>query len=184
MVRLRARVVRRGDALEALVWCSKDDQIHVAGGKPGVRRPPMATGTGKLKAAGGVSGKIKESINRAFGFLQTHKSELGLGGQFSAMDYHVEVIDLLNNHAEGDMGMGFLIALVSALRKSPVTAATLILGDVSIQGNVKPLTSLVEPLQIAKDNGARRALIPIGNKRHLDKSICPCVNTSFTWEFF
>ena len=42
--------VRRGDALEALVWCSKDDQIHVAGGKPGVRRPPMATGTGKLES--------------------------------------------------------------------------------------------------------------------------------------
>ncbi len=42
----------------------------------------------------------------------------------------------------------------------------MILGDMSIQGNIKPLRSLVEPLQVAKDNGARRALIPIENKRN------------------
>jgi sodium-dependent phosphate cotransporter len=30
----------------------------------------------------------------------------------------------------------------------------------SVQGNIKPLRSLTEPLQIAKDNGAKRALIP------------------------
>ncbi len=41
----------------------------------------------------------------------------------------------------------------------------LVLGDLSVQGNVKPLRSLTEPLQVAKDNGAKRALIPIENKR-------------------
>ncbi len=42
----------------------------------------------------------------------------------------------------------------------------LILGDMSVQGNIKPLRSLTEPLQVAKHNGARRALIPIENKRN------------------
>ena len=36
----------------------------------------------------------------------------------------------------------------------------------SIQGNIKPLRSLTEPLQVAMDNGARKALIPIENKRN------------------
>jgi ATP-dependent Lon protease len=35
----------------------------------------------------------------------------------------------------------------------------------SIQGNLKPLRSLVEPLRLVMDNGAKRALIPIENKR-------------------
>jgi ATP-dependent Lon protease len=35
----------------------------------------------------------------------------------------------------------------------------------SVQGNVKPIHSLVEPLQVAMDNGAKWALIPIENKR-------------------
>lgn len=33
------------------------------------------------------------------------------------------------------------------------------------QGNVKPIRSLVEPLQVAMDNGAKRAFISIENKR-------------------
>ena len=41
----------------------------------------------------------------------------------------------------------------------------LVLGDMSIQGNIKPVRSLTEPLQVAMDNGAKRALIPIENKR-------------------
>jgi ATP-dependent Lon protease len=42
----------------------------------------------------------------------------------------------------------------------------MVLGDMSVQGNIKPLRSLTEPLQVAKDNGAKRALIPIENKRN------------------
>lgn len=36
----------------------------------------------------------------------------------------------------------------------------------SVQGNIKPLRWLVEPLQVAKDNGAKRAVLPIENKRN------------------
>ena len=38
----------------------------------------VATGTGKLKLAGGVAGAMKESIHRAFSYLQAHKVELGV----------------------------------------------------------------------------------------------------------
>jgi hypothetical protein len=51
-------------------------------------------------------------------------------------------------------------------QESPVSPALLVLGDMSVQGNIKPLRSLTEPLQVAKDNGAKRALIPIENKRN------------------
>jgi ATP-dependent Lon protease len=40
------------------------------------------------------------------------------------------------------------------------------LGDMSVQGAIKPLRSLVEPLRLGMDNGAKRALIPIENKRN------------------
>jgi ATP-dependent Lon protease len=35
-----------------------------------------------------------------------------------------------------------------------------------VQGNIKGVRSLVEPLQVGMDNGAKRALIPIENKRN------------------
>jgi ATP-dependent Lon protease len=126
----------------------------------------ISPGTGKLKMAGGVSGTTKESVQRAYGYLNAKKSELGLAREIDTSDFHVEVLDLLNNKVEGDIGVAFFVAVFSAIRKSPATPATLILGDMSIHGNLKPVRSLVEPLQIAKDNGAKRALIPIENKRN------------------
>src|SRR5262249_45042483 len=120
----------------------------------------------KLKAAGGVRGATKEAVQRAFGYLGGRKVEFGLGREVDGSDFHVEVIDLLNNGVEGEIGVAFFVAAFSALRRAPVSAATLGLGDMSIQGNIKPLRSLVEVLQVAKDNGGKRALIPVENKRH------------------
>jgi len=125
----------------------------------------VASGTGKLKMAGGVSGSMKESIQRAFSYVQAKKTELGVARELDTSDVHVEVIDLLGNRVEAEIGVAFFVACYSALRRAPVSPALLVLGDMSIQGNIKPLRSLTEPLQIAKDNGAKRALIPIENKR-------------------
>jgi ATP-dependent Lon protease len=126
----------------------------------------VSNGTGKLRTAGGVSGATKESIQRAFGYLQSKKSDLGIARDLDTSDLHVEVIDLLGNRIEAELGVAFFVASYSALRKAPVSPALLVLGDMSVQGNIKPLRSLTEPLQMAKDNGAKRALVPIENKRN------------------
>ncbi|MFQ5572548.1 MAG: protease Lon-related BREX system protein BrxL, partial [Rhodothermales bacterium] len=125
-----------------------------------------AAGTGKLKLAGGVSGAMKESINRAYSHLRANKSVYGLDRQIDVTDLHVEAIDLLGNRVEAEVGVAFFIAAYSGIRKSAPQPALLVLGDMSIQGNIKPVRSLVEPLQVAMDNGAKRALIPIENKRN------------------
>jgi ATP-dependent Lon protease len=93
------------------------------------------------------------------------KGELSIARELDVSDLHVEVIDLMNNRVEGEIGLGFFIAAFSALKKAPPSAAMLVVGDLSVQGNIKGLRSLAEPLQLAMDNGAKRALIPIENKR-------------------
>lgn len=146
--------------------------VYTAGvtsdGTVGLYRLEVSTsnGTGKLKLAGGVTGATKESVQRAFSYLQTRKSELGIARDFDLSDFHVEVIDLLGNRVEAEVGVAFVVSACSALRKATISPAILILGDMSVQGNIKPIRSLTEPLQVAKDNGAKRALIPIENKRN------------------
>jgi ATP-dependent Lon protease len=139
-----------------------------AEGKVGLYRIEVGTsaGTGKLKLAGGVDSSMKESITRAFGFLQGIKVQLGIASGFDTTDFHVEAIDLLTNRITCEAGIAVLVAIISALKKTPVAPAMVILGDLSIQGNIKPLASLAEPLQVAMENGAKRALIPLANKRN------------------
>ena len=137
-------------------------------GKVGIYRVEVGTssGTGKFKTVGGVDGPIRECLSRAFGFLQGHKAQLGLGSVFDSTDLHVEVIDMLGTRISCESGLAILVALVSALRKTPVLPGLIVLGDLSIQGNIKGVPTLAEPLQVAMENGARRALIPLENKRN------------------
>jgi ATP-dependent Lon protease len=142
---------------------SVDDQ-----GRAGLYRLEVGCshGTGKLKVAGGIDGTMRESIQRAFAYIQGHKVEMGIGQGFDTTDFHVEAIDLLTNRVPCDAGIGLVVAIYSALKKHSALPALLILGDLSIQGNIKAVRSLAEPLGMGMDNGARRALIPIENKRH------------------
>ena len=124
-----------------------------------------SSGNGKLKPAGGISGVMRESINRAYSYLLANKVAFGVASDVDSSDIHVQVIDLLGNKVEAELGVAFFVAAYSIMRKAPPQSGLLILGDTSIQGNVKPVRSLTEPLQVAMDNGAKRALIPIENKR-------------------
>jgi ATP-dependent Lon protease len=94
------------------------------------------------------------------------KVKMGVGQQIDTTDYHVEAIDLLNNRVPCEAGIALVVAVYSAVKKHSVVAGLLVLGDLSIQGNIKAVHSLAEPLQVGMDNGARRALIPLENKRN------------------
>jgi ATP-dependent Lon protease len=141
---------------------SVDDQ-----GKVGLYRLELgcSPGTGKLKIAGGIEGPMRESINRAFAYLQGQKAKMAIGQQVDTTDFHVEAIDLLSNHVPCEAGIALVVAVYSAIKRHSTLPGLVILGDLSIQGNIKSVRSLAEPLQVAMDNGARRALVPLENKR-------------------
>lgn len=147
----------------SLYTASVDDQ-----GKVGLYRLEVGTspGTGKLKIAGGVEGAMKESLQRAFAYLQGQKVKMGIGQQFDNTDFHVEAIDLLSNHVPCEAGIALVVAIYSAIKRQSVLAGLVILGDLSIQGNIKAVRTLAEPLQVGMDNGARRTLVPLENKRN------------------
>ncbi len=136
-------------------------------GKVGLYRLEIgcSPGTGKLKIAGGVEGAMRESLSRAYAYLMGQKGKIGIAQFVDTTDFHIEAIDLLSNHVSCEAGIALVVAVYSAIKKQSVTAGLVILGDLSIQGNIKPVRSLSEPLQVAMDNGARRALVPLENKR-------------------
>jgi hypothetical protein len=87
----------------------------------------VSSGTGKAKMAGGISGAMKESAQRAFSYVLAKKTELGIAPDLETSDLHVEVIDLLGNLVEAEIGVALFFATLSALRKAPITPALLVL---------------------------------------------------------
>ncbi|MAT42170.1 MAG: TIGR02688 family protein [Anaerolineaceae bacterium] len=123
------------------------------------------SGSGKLRVTGSPDRAMKESITTAFDYIKANKAKLGIERDISSYDFHVQVVDLTLTKDGAEGGVAFFIALYSLLRDKPVQAGMVILGEMTIQGNILPLRSLVEPLQVIMDNGARRVLIPVSNRR-------------------
>ncbi len=124
----------------------------------------LTAGTGKLRTPTGLDASLKESLNRAFAYLQNVKPRLGIEDLLAQKDIYAEAIDLSGGRIECPCGVAFYVAIISALQNRRLQGGTLILGDLTIQGNIKAVTSLTEPLAIAMDNGALRALVPLSNK--------------------
>jgi ATP-dependent Lon protease len=131
----------------------------------------VTTGTGKLRTPSGLEPGIKESLNRAFAYLQAVKSRLGIDAQLAQQDIDAEAVDLSSGHIAAQCGVAFYVEIVSALQNRRIAGATVILGDLTIQGNVRGVTSLIEPLTIAMENGAQQALVPSPTKASLVR--CP-----------
>src|SRR5260221_413809 len=125
----------------------------------------IAGGSGKMRIAGTVDSATRASLTTAFDYLRARRRELGIDRELDTYDYHVQAVDLSGSGERVRAGIAFFIAVYSALKERGVRSALVVLGDLTIQGNVLAARSLVEPLQVAMDNGAKRALIPVENKR-------------------
>jgi ATP-dependent Lon protease len=122
-------------------------------------------GSGRLRLSGGMEPAVRQSSERAFTFLKSRAADLGVSQLLAGQDVHIEAIDLLGNRAVADCGVSVFVAIYSALRSHEVMPATVVLGDLTIQGNIKSAPALVDALQLAMDSGAKRAVIPLENKR-------------------
>ena len=124
----------------------------------------LTAGTGKLRTPTGLEKSLKESLNRAFSYLQGVKDKLGLTQTLAQKDIYAEAVDLSGGRIDCPCGVAFFTALISAVRNRHVQAGTVILGDLTIQGNIKGPASITEPLQLALEAGAVRVLVPVANK--------------------
>jgi ATP-dependent Lon protease len=140
---------------------SMDDQSHLSLYRLEVT---LTAGTGKLRTPAGLEHGLKESLNRAWSYLRSAEDRMGVAGMLAQKDMVAEAIDLSGGRVEAACGVAFFAAMVSAITQRKVQAGTVVLGDLTIQGNIKPPSSITEVLQRAVENGALRILIPTGNK--------------------
>lgn len=122
-------------------------------------------GGGRLRVTGSPDRAMKESIVTAFDYIRAHKTRLGIERDIDSYDYHVQIVDLMQSKEGSQGGVAFFIALYSLLRDKAIQAGLVVLGEMTIQGNILAVRSLTEPLHVIMDNGAKRVLIPLSNRR-------------------
>ena len=123
------------------------------------------SGTGKLRITGSPGRAMRDSIVTAYDYIRANKMHLGIERDIDSYDYHVQIVDLMQSKEGSQGGVAFFVALYSLLREKATQPGLVVLGEMTIQGNILSLRSLVEPLQVIMDNGARRVLIPLSSRR-------------------
>ncbi len=124
-------------------------------------------GNGKLRLTGAPSRTARDGMRTAHTYLRTNASRLGLSKSPGDYDLHAQLVDLMGAKKGSEVGIAFFVAMVGALLGKPVQESLVILGEMSLHGGLQPMSSLTERLQLAMDNGAKRVLLPIENKRDL-----------------
>lgn len=125
----------------------------------------MTKGTGKIIVTGQLGDVMKESSTIAISLVKSlypEKAEL-----FEKNDLHIHVPDGATPKDGPSAGITMTAALASLVTGIPVTPEAAMTGEISLQGDVRPIGGLPEKLMAAQRAGVRRVFIPAENEEDL-----------------
>lgn len=141
-----------------------------SGGHLGLYRieTQVTPGSGALKTSGlGSNSAAKEAIKVGFDYYKANASQVSASIKSLDHDYHLHVVELHNTGPNTAMTLASFVALCSAVFGKPIQQQMVVLGSMSLGGNIIPVENLAESLQVAFDSGAKRILLPMASVRDI-----------------
>ena len=135
-----------------------------SGGHLGLYRleTQITAGTGQLKLSGlGSNTAAKESVKVGFDYFRANVSQIQASLKAGDHDYHLHVVEAHNTGPSTALTMSAFVALCSASVGKALESQMVVLGSMSLGGNIVPVENLAESLQVAAEAGAKRLLLPM-----------------------
>jgi ATP-dependent Lon protease len=121
-------------------------------------------GSGKLKLSGlGSSTAAKEGVQVGFDYFRANATQIQASAKPGDKDFHLHIVESHNTGPSTTLTLAAYVALCSALVGKAVEAQLVVLGTMSLGGNIVPVENLAESLQVAADAGAKRLLLPMAS---------------------
>ncbi len=128
----------------------------------------VLAGKGALKTSGlGTSSAAKEAVKIGYDYFQANASRVSASIKTGEHDYHLHVVELNNTGPTTLLTLASFVAFSSALIGKPIQQQMVVLGTMSLGGNIVPVDNLAESLQLAFDAGAKRVLLPMASVKDL-----------------
>lgn len=128
----------------------------------------MIEGSGKFERTGLGSAKIfKEATATAFNYLKANAKNISSNISTESKNYIIDYDDLRNVGMTDKLALPTLVALCSIALARPTQESMVVLGDVTIGGNLEKVENLADVLQVCLDSGAKRVLLPIASAADL-----------------
>jgi ATP-dependent Lon protease len=124
----------------------------------------MTAGNGQLKLSGfGTSSSAKESVKVGFDYFRANATQVQASLKVSDHDYHLHAVEAHNTGPSELLTLAAFVALCSASVGKALEPQLVVLGSMSLGGNIVPVENLAESLQVAAEAGAKRLLLPMAS---------------------
>ena len=121
-------------------------------------------GNGSFRTTGlGTNSAAKEAIKIGFDYFRANAAGISASIKPGDHDFHVHVVELHNTGPTSALTLATFVALCSAAIGKPVLPQGVVLGSMSLGGNIVPVDHMAETLQVAFDAGAKRLLLPMAS---------------------
>jgi len=128
----------------------------------------VTAGNGTLKTSGlGSNSSAKEGVKVGYDYFKAIAGRVSASIKAGDHDYHLQVVELHNTDPNNAMTLASFIALCSAVFGKPLQQQMVVLGSMSLGGNIIPVENLAESLQVAFDAGAKRILLPMASVKDI-----------------
>lgn len=128
----------------------------------------VTSGNGALQTSGlGSNSQAKEAVKVGYDYFKANASQVSASIKTLDHNYHLHFVELHNTGPTTAMTLATFVALCSAVLAKPLQSQLVILGSMSLGGNVIPVENLAESLQVAHDSGAKRILLPMASVRDI-----------------
>src|SRR5882724_2365772 len=141
-----------------------------SGGHLGLYRleTQVTAGNGTLKTSGlGSNSGAREAIKVGFDYFKANVNRVSASIKGGDHDYHLHVVELHNTGPTTAMTLAAFVALCSGSLGKPIQPQMVVLGSMSLGGNIVPVENLAESLQVAFDAGAKRILLPMASVKDI-----------------
>lgn len=120
----------------------------------------ISAGKGRITVA---DNKYRKSFENAFNYLKINSKKVSGAINISEKEFYLSVVDEKNVGVSESLTLGGFIAMCSSALNRQVLSQTVVLGDMALSGTIVKVSELANTLQIAREAGAKKALIPLLN---------------------
>lgn len=121
-------------------------------------------GNGSYEITGRPALETKETIKNIYNYIKSNANSMGVTNKLTESVYITQLIDENSSGGNQEIGSAFYLSMISIFINRPIKSKTVILGSMTINGNLIKTSNLYEKLEFIVEQGAKTVYIPISNQ--------------------